>query len=216
MKHGVLTHGVRYFKLRSTLDVEVYEVSKKSILYFSTPGEVNTEKTLKEAKARAEELGIKDVVVASTRGATGVNAVEVFKGFNIIVVPHVTGLREPGIQELSAEMQDKIRRAGGKIVMATHAFSGVSRAIQAKFDTMYPTGIIAQTLRMFGQGMKVVVEIVAMAADAGVIPADKAVIAIAGTHSGADTAVVIKPANAHRLFDMEIREIIVKPNKLSK
>jgi hypothetical protein len=200
----------------STCDGEVDEVSKKSILYFSTPEEVNTEKTLKEAKARAEERGITDVVVASTRGATGVKAVEVFKGFNVIVVSHVTGLREPGVQEMSGEMQDKIRQGGGRIVMGAHAFSGVSRAIQAKFDTMYPAGIIAQTLRMFGQGMKVVVEIGAMAADAGVIPVDKEVIAIAGTHSGADTAVVLKPANSHRLFDMEIREIIVKPNRFAK
>ncbi|RLI32936.1 hypothetical protein DRO66_10840, partial [Candidatus Bathyarchaeota archaeon] len=74
--------------------------------------------------------------------------------------------------------------------------------------------IIAQTLRMFGQGMKVVVEIVAMAADAGVIPADKDVVAIAGTGRGADTAVVITPANAHRFFEMAIKEIIVKPNSL--
>jgi len=59
-----------------------------------------------------------------------------------------------------------------------------------------------------------VVEIVTMAADAGVIPADKDVIAIAGSHRGADTTFVIKPANSHRLFDMEIKEIIVKPNKL--
>jgi hypothetical protein len=53
-----------------------------------------------------------------------------------------------------------------------------------------------------------------MAADAGVIPADKDVVAIAGTGRGADTAVVITPANAHRFFDMVIKEIIVKPNSL--
>jgi hypothetical protein len=93
-------------------------------------------------------------------------------------------------------------------------FSGVDRAIQARFDTVYPVGIIAQTLRMFGQGMKVVAEIVAMAADAGAIPADKDVVAISGTGRGADTAVVISPANAHRFFDMVIKEIIVKPSSL--
>jgi hypothetical protein len=95
--------------------------------------------------------------------------------------------------------------------VAAHTFSGVNRAIQAKFDTMYPAGIIAQTLRLFGQGMKVVVEITAMAADAGVIPIDGDVIAIAGTGKGADTAVVIKPAYSHNIFDMIIREIIAKP-----
>jgi hypothetical protein len=189
-------------------------MAKKSILYYSSTGEVNTDQTLSEAKHRADELGITDIVVASTRGNTAVKALEVFKGYNLIVVPHVTGLRKPGVQEMSDDVQEKIRTAGGKVVIATHVFSGVDRAIQARFDTVYPAGIIAQTLRMFGQGMKVVVEIVAMAADAGVIPADKDVVAIAGTGRGADTAVVITPANAHRFFDMAIKEIIVKPNSL--
>ena len=189
-------------------------MAKKSILYYSSTGEVNTDQTLSEAKHRADELGITDIVVASTRGNTAVKALEVFKGYNLIVVPHVTGLRKPGVQEMSDDVQEKIRTAGAKVVIATHVFSGVDRAIQARFDTVYPAGIIAQTLRMFGQGMKVVVEIVAMAADAGVIPADKDVVAIAGTGRGADTAVVITPANAHRFFDMVIKEIIVKPNSL--
>jgi len=183
----------------------------KSILYFSNPGESNTEETLKAAKERAEQLAIKDIVVASTRGPTGLKAVEVFKGYNIVVVPHVTGMRELGTQEMSEDAMEKIKQAGAKIVVAAHTFSGVNRAIQAKFDTMYPAGIIAQTLRLFGQGMKVVVEITAMAADAGVIPIDGDVIAIAGTGKGADTAVVIKPAYSHNIFDMIIREIIAKP-----
>jgi hypothetical protein len=67
---------------------------------------------------------------------------------------------------------------------------------------------------MFGQGMKVVVEIVAMAADAGVIPVNKDVIAIAGSGRGADTAIVVQAANTHRLFDTVIKEIIAKPNML--
>jgi len=188
--------------------------TRKSILYFSEPGEANTDKALKAAKERADELGIKDIVVSSTLGGTGARAVEVFNGYNVVVVTHSTGLREPGVQELGDENTEKIKAGGGKILTATHAFSGVNRAIQRKFDTMYPAGIIAQTLRLFGQGMKVVVETAAMAADAGLIPADKDVVVIAGSHRGADTAVVIKPANSHNLFDMVVREIICKPSSL--
>lgn len=72
--------------------------------------------------------------------------------------------------------------------------------------------MIAQTLRLFGQGMKVVVEITTMAADAGAIPVGKDVIAIAGSGKGADTAVVIKSASSHNLFDIVVREIIAKPS----
>ena len=50
-----------------------------------------------------------------------------------------------------------------------------------------------------------------MAADTGLIPFDKDVVAIAGTGKGADTALRIKPAYAARLFDLKIREVIAKP-----
>ena len=189
-------------------------LQKKSITYFSEPGETNTNDVLMASKERASELGIKDIVVATTRGETAVKAVEIFKGYNVVIVTHVTGMKEPGVQELTEDNAKKIKAGGGKILTTAHAFMGVNRAIQKQFDTMYPPGIIAQTLRLFSQGMKVVVEITAMAADAGLIPVDKDILAIAGSSRGADTAVVIKPANSHNLFDMVIREIIAKPRQL--
>jgi len=64
---------------------------------------------------------------------------------------------------------------------------------------------------LLGEGTKVCVEIVIMAADAGLIPVVKDVIAIAGTGRGADTALVVRPANASTFFDLKIRETIAKP-----
>jgi hypothetical protein len=187
--------------------------TKKSILYFPGPGD-HTDEALKAAKERADELGIRDIVVSSTEGTTALKAVDVFRGYNVVVVTHVTGYKEAGGQEVSDERAKKIRDGGGKIVTAAHAFSGVEQAIRKKFDTVYPAGIVAQTLRLFSQGMKVVVEITAMATDAGLVPADKDVVAIAGSHRGADTAVVIKPANSRAIFDMVVKEIICKPGNL--
>jgi len=185
--------------------------TEKSILYFEKVGEENTEETLKVSKRRADELGIKDIVVASTRGPTGVKASEVFKGYNLVVVTHTTGFREPGKQELSDESHEKIEANGGKVLTTSHAFSGVSRAMRGKFDTVGPAAIVAQTLRMFGQGMKVVVECAYMAADAGLIPMDRDIVSIAGSGKGADTAVVLKPSHLHTLFDLYVKEIIAKP-----
>ena len=187
---------------------------RKSIIYFSKPGEGDADEVMKAALERAKELGIRDIVVASTRGITALKALEIFKGYNVVVIPHVWGSKETGIQELPEETAEKIRSMGGRIVYAAHAFSGVNRAIQSKFDTMYPAGVIAQTLRLFGQGMKVVVEISAMAADAGAIRVDRDVIAIAGSGKGSDTAVVIKPAYSHSLFEAVVREIIAKPREI--
>jgi len=184
---------------------------EKTILYFDEVGEKNTEATLRAAKRRAEELGIRNIVVASTRGETGLKAAELFKGFNVVVVTHSTGFREPGKQEVPEEMMARIRAAGGKILTTGHAFAGVSRAINKKFNTLGPAELVANVLRLFGQGMKVCVECTYMAADSGMIPMDKDIIAVAGSGRGADTAVVVKPAHLNDMFDLCVKEIIAKP-----
>jgi hypothetical protein len=50
-----------------------------------------------------------------------------------------------------------------------------------------------------------------MAADAGLIPLDKKVVSVAGSHAGSDTAMVITPSTSNRIRDLKLHEIIVKP-----
>jgi hypothetical protein len=64
---------------------------------------------------------------------------------------------------------------------------------------------------MICEGMKVAVEITAMAADAGLVRTDEEVVSIAGTGRGADTALVVRPAISRRLFNMRIERILAKP-----
>jgi len=87
----------------------------------------NTEETLRHAYRRAQELGVKDIVVASTTGETGLRACQIFRGFNVVVVRHHTGFRKPGIQEMKKELEEEILKVGGKILTTSHAFSGVER-----------------------------------------------------------------------------------------
>jgi len=190
--------------------------TQKRITYFDGPGPENTDETLKLARERADELGISEVVVASTRGDTAVKASEIFRGFNLIGVSHSTGWREAGIQEMSDDNRKRIEENGGRVLTCPHVFASVERAIKDKFGTAYPGEIIAQTLRLFSEGTKVAVEITAMAADAGLISLDGDVVAIAGTSKGADTALVVKAANSKRLFNMKIKEIIAIPKETKK
>jgi hypothetical protein len=188
-------------------------VERKTV-YFEAAGKQNTDHLLKIVKEYMEKEGVKDIVVASTAGETGAQASKLFKGVNMVVVTHHTGFREPGMQELKEENRQKILDNGAKILTATHALSGVERAIRKEFKTIESLEIIANTLRLFGEGTKVCVEIVLMAADAGLIPMDRDVVAVAGSSRGTDTALLIKPANSSRFFDLEIREIISKPRSL--
>ncbi|RLI03235.1 hypothetical protein DRO31_02270 [Candidatus Bathyarchaeota archaeon] len=186
-------------------------MNEKKIIYYPEISEENTEKTLKAAKERADELDIKNIVVSSTRGGTALATLDVFKGYNVVVVTHVAGFKEPGKIEMSDDTVAEIKKKGGKVLTTVHAFGGVSSAIQKKFDTMESGLLIANVLRMFGQGMKVAFEIIYMAADAGLLPMDEDVISIAGTGKGADTAIVVKPAHSGDMFDLYTKEIIAKP-----
>ncbi|NIU81136.1 hypothetical protein GWN63_02685, partial [Candidatus Bathyarchaeota archaeon] len=152
---------------------------QRGIIYFQAPGKQNTESVLQAVKSCAQTQEIRDIVVASTTGRTGLKASEILKDLNLVVVSHHVGFREPGAWELREENRRKIIRTGAKILAATHTLSGVERAVRKKFDTILPLELIAHTLRLFGEGTKVCVEITLMAADAGLIPVDKEVIAIA-------------------------------------
>jgi hypothetical protein len=181
------------------------------IVYFDEPGRKNTDQVLRLAKRRAKELGIKTVLVASTSGDTALKAMEVFKGARIVVVSHFTGMREPNTQEFTEENRQKVISAGGIVLTATHTFSGLGRAMRKKFKMYLFEEVVANTLRLFGQGMKVVCEITLMAADAGLVRTDEDIIVIGGTSRGADTAVVLRPVNSEDFFDLKVNEILCKP-----
>jgi len=178
---------------------------------FEQPGEHNTARTLEIARERADALGIRHVLVATTRGETGLQAARAFRGLHVVVVTHSTGFAAPNTQELSPERRAEIEAAGARVLTCQHALGGVNRAVRRALGTYELDEIIAYTLRIFGQGLKVCVEIALMAADAGLVPVGEPCLAIAGTGRGADTAVVLIPANAQGFFDLRILEVLAKP-----
>jgi hypothetical protein len=179
-------------------------------MYFDSAGKTNTEATLNQARKRADELGIKEVVVASSKGFTANMALDIFDGFSVVVVTYHCGFKKPFENIMPAEVKAALIEKGAAVVAATHALSGVERAVAKKHGGVYPALIIADTLRLFGQGVKVAVEIAVMATDAGTL-SGKDIISIGGTGRGADAALVLSPANQTDLFDMRIREVICKP-----
>ncbi|MGD8623613.1 MAG: pyruvate kinase alpha/beta domain-containing protein [Anaerolineae bacterium] len=183
-----------------------------TVTYFTETGPANTERTLALARARAEALGIKKVLVATTSGATGVRAARALHDLDVVVVSHSTGFRAPNTQELGDEQRAAIEAAGATILTCQHAFGGVGRAVRRRLNTYQVDEIMAYTLRTFCEGIKVAAEICLMAADAGLAPSGEAVMAIAGTGRGADTAAVIRPAHAQDFFDLRFLEIVCMPS----
>ena len=188
---------------------------KKSIIYFESAGPENTEETIRLSRERASGLGIRDVVVASTHGGTGLKVAKAFMekdtSCNVVVVTICEAFGDEGWVMTTEERQRLLDR-GAKVLTGIHALGDdVSSAFTEKHGGRAFNEIVAQALYRFCQGMKVCVEIILMAADAGLIPVDREVIAIAGTDKGADTAIVVKPAYSKKFLDLEVKEIITKP-----
>ena len=184
-------------------------------MYFDSIGRDNTALTVELALRTALERGVRHVIVASNTG----NTAKLFlneKGISITMVSHAYGFAKDGENELEEGTRSELEAAGIRVLTAAHVLSGAERGIRGVFGGISPVEIIAQSLRMLGQGAKVCVEISVMALDSGCIPFGEPVVAVAGTARGADTALIITPAHAAKIFDVRINEVICKPSLYKK
>ncbi|MGE5454417.1 MAG: pyruvate kinase alpha/beta domain-containing protein [Methylocystaceae bacterium] len=179
------------------------------MLTWEKPGADNTAATAELAIQRAQELKIKYLVVASNSGFALRHYYD--QDFTLVGVTHHVGFTGPGIDEAGDEVRLEWATKGIRVLTTTHLLAGLDRGVMNAFQGAYPTQIVAQTLRMFGQGVKVAIEIAVMALDAGLIPYGEDVIAVGGTVEGSDSAIVIRPAHSNYFFKTQIREIICMP-----
>jgi hypothetical protein len=184
---------------------------KCDIYYWDQPGKKHTTRTIELAVKRARELKIDNIVVASCTGYTVRELLKYAKKTNIVMVTHQSGFYDPGTCEISKTVADSLRKHGVSVYTGTHFFGGVGRAVRLKFGGLEVDELVANTIRIFGQGVKVTVEIAIMALDAGLIPYNEEIISIGGQGNGADTATVCLPRHGKDFFSFEVREIICKP-----
>jgi len=192
--------------------VECEKVEEKKIVYFDECGETNTEDTLNTAFKRLKAGDIKHVVIASHRGVTALKAAEKFKdlGVNIVVVTVSAGTKPEIIQEWNENLP-KLEALKVKTHRGVYSFAGVERAITARWGGVGPATLIGDTLRVFGEGVKVGVDVSLMATDAGLIPSGEKVMTLGGTSRGTDTCIIVKSTYSSKFFDLAIKEIVCKP-----
>lgn len=186
---------------------------ERKVIYFDKPGRENTASCLEVVKRSLDEGGYRHIVVASTTGETG----KLFsgelkgRGLNLVVVTHSSGYKEPNAFEMPGSIREEIESSGGRVSTGSMLTHSIESAFSTKFNGLYPTLIIAQALRRFGEGAKVCCEIVMMAVDAGLIPEGEEVLAVAGTARGADSVMAVRSAASKRFFDLKVLEILAKP-----
>jgi len=180
---------------------------EEQIVYFEKTGKENTAQVLALVKKRAATRGIKRIVLASTRGDTARAAADAFEGtaLQMVVIPWQFFFKQDQAQPFPRELVTTLQGKGHRVHFGTMLFhTGDLYGIQT------PT-VMANLLRIFGQGIKVCVEIIMMAADGGCVEQGEKVIAVAGSGGGADTAVVATAAPSTRMAALRIHEIICKP-----
>ena len=179
---------------------------ERTVTYFETLDPENTVVTFRLARGRAQELGIRKIVIASTTGATAKKAMEYFKndGVQLVVIPHQWDFHRE-VNAFPPELAAALRDAGHVVHFGTMLFHTTDL-----YESTTPL-VMANLLRCFCQGFKVCFEIVLMATDAGHVKSGETIIAIAGTGRGSDTALVMQAASSQHLKKLRVNEILCKP-----
>lgn len=178
---------------------------EEKITYFEKSGKENTHHVLRLVNERVKTRGIKKIVLASTRGDTAKAAADFFRDqdLHLVIIPWQYGFRDtqPFPPELVSELQAKGHRVHfGTMLFHTEEFYGIKTP-----------QVMANLLRIFGQGIKVCIEIILMACDGGCIENSERVVAIAGSGAGADTAIVATASPSTKWTGLRVHEIICKP-----
>ena len=183
------------------------------VFYFEKKGSVNTDRTLDIALACCEEKGIRKIVVASSTGKTALRLRDKAKpSIEVIGVTYSAGSKyREEVEEFNRNRETMIKK-GIRVVRGLHALSAMEKAFENKYKSgLLPLNIVADTLRMFSQGMKVCVEVAVMAAEAGFVTPDEEVVVVGGSGTGADTAVIMKPAYAAGMFETKFKAVLCMP-----
>jgi len=182
---------------------------RREIVYFEEGGPEHTDETVNLAFRAARELGIGKVVVASTTGESGVRTAERFRGagVKVIVVGHQFGFPVPGESRFKPENAERLRALGAEVCLGTDVLTNSIRRRKSLGPS--PLSILTQALVMMK--IKVNIEIVAKAADAGLLTPGERVISLAGSHRGLDMAIVVEAQDSANILDIRVDEIITMP-----
>jgi len=115
----------------------------KDIVYFARVGAGNTEGVIEAVRERAKELRIEHVVIASASGETTLKFWEALKGTGakLISVCEHAGYDGGDEISISEEARKDLENKGIKVLVCSHALSGVSRSMTKKFGGISPVEV---------------------------------------------------------------------------
>ena len=209
---------------------------------FERPGPINTDSVIEAAKAAS--VNCRYIVVASITGDSALRVVERISDKNVICVTCPQGMswevdkmaegpfntipelkkiqldwHHQGLSQvpmgISPQNRKRLEHLRVDIVQGTIPLFGPSFSMRVHLHKVTDLDIMAKTLEMISTGTLVCLECVMMSVDAGIIPEEEVVLALAGTERGLDTAWTIKGCSSANLFHpakgARFIELIAKP-----
>jgi uncharacterized protein len=185
----------------------------RQVALFEKPGEHNTPGCVEILKKAISQGLSKHVVVASTSGRNAEAFFNALKGTdsNLIIVTHSANFKEENHDEFDSRVRQMLKENKVPVYTGTILTHSIEKSVMEKFGGNTTAMIIAGTLRRFGEGAKVCIEIVMEACDAGLVPEGAEVLAVAGSGHGSDTVMLIKARPSKRFLDLEVLEILAMP-----
>lgn len=207
-------------------------MTKRMVHFFESVGEENTSEVIKAVVDRAKEGGIEAVIVASISGKTSVKVAEQLKksGLRLKVVcvsgpPSWKKYPEYRFPLIKEEMRRKINALGIQVINdVEEPFRPITfrnwwekktiEVARPESDLFWMTLICVG-----GHGFRTAVEVVFMATEAESVNEGEKVISIAGTGTGADTAIVMKSSRFEDAVGvdpkkrMKIYEVLAVPKE---
>ena len=179
---------------------------ERRVSYFPDYGEQNTPAVIACVGRRLDEDDLTTVVVATSSGKTALlfaGALAKRPGLRLIAVGNPPG---SAYEPMTAQNRQTLAAEG--VIVIDYAPYGCSSLQGDAHRNMYGAldllVVVADIWRMMGgQGLKVAMEVGLMATNVGVLKPGEKVIAVGGTASGADTAIVMKTALSLDIFSAE-------------
>lgn len=194
----------------------------REIYYFEKPGAQNTDIVVDVVTKHVERSGIRDLVVASTSGATALEFAKALKDeARIVCVSDGPYRRELGFDWpcMDQHTKEELESLGVIVLHSTPYMLHGSLYESEGADATSPERVFRDTLCAFGQGMKVAVEVALCAVECGMLEPYKEVISVGGSGDGADTAVILRSTFKGTVFSrdrskcLEIKEILAMPSE---
>jgi hypothetical protein len=157
--------------------------------YFETAGRENADRMLEIVKNRVEELSIKNIVLASTKGFTAEKALRLFQETDIKLI--IVGV---GRDSFPDDLLGRLEEEGHQVCF--------SRELDYEYSDLVKTAY-----RRFCQGMKVAPEIAMIAVENGLIQEGVETISVGKW----DTAIVLTPTSFENFPDLKINEVLCMP-----